>query len=182
MKMQTLDAPLYELNQESEHYKTLKEVKDSRPFINSILEEIEKEHGFEAGEFVYYGAIGFGFYRSSKNFEEFKKELMKNPDRNGVYMFKKSSKIYKAIHPKMIQITEIEEKVSPFALHDIFGFNNVKASQWVGDRYFVGVKSAERTEQDLDTKQRGERYSVEPVKEIEYKEYLSLIMEALNKE
>lgn len=180
--MQTLDMPLYELNQGSEYYKTIKEIKDSHSFINSIIDEIDKEHGFEKGDFVYYGSSDFGFYINSKSFEKFKDELKKHPDRNGVYRFKRSSKIWKAIHPKMKPIAEIHNKKNPFALHDIFGWNNLKATQWVGDRYFVGVRSTENIESSLGTEARKKMFEVEPVQHIDYKDYLGLIMVAYDKQ
>lgn len=177
--MKTLNSPLYELNQDSEYYKILKEVKDSQPKINEIIREIAELVGFESKEFLYYGSRGFGFYRNSLAYEKFENQLTKNPDGNGVYKFKRTSPTYKIISPKVLEIERIKNKVNPFALHDMLGYNNLVASQWVEDRFFVEVKSEDTTERILNADERRKQYEIEPVKEVSYKEYLELVMSEL---
>jgi hypothetical protein len=180
--MEALSAPLFEVNPESSYYKKIKEIKDARPRINKVLQEIGEELGFDSKEFAYYGSQGFGFYDNSVAYEKFEKELMKNPDKNGVYLFKKRTPSFKKISPKILELEKIHNSVSPFALHDIFGVNNLKAAQWVGERYFVEVKSESITRDKLSSSERIKQYAVEPVKEIEYKQYLLLVVEAIGKD
>lgn len=179
--MEALSEPLFEINQDSDYYKKIKEVKDARPRINKVLQEIGEELGFDSKEFAYYGSAGFGFYGNSTAFDKFENELTKKPDRNGVYLFKKRTSSYKKISPKLLELEKINRSVSPFALHDIFGLNNLKASQWVGDRYFVEVKSASVTRDKVSSPERIKQYAIEPVKEMEYKQYLLLVVEEIGK-
>ena len=174
--MQTLSEPLYEINQESEYYKKAKWKKDQNKRINEIIDELANELGFDGEEFRFYGSGGFGFEYNSNGYEKFKDQLTKNPDSNGIYTFKKSSKTYKIANPKLIEIDKIQQSVSPFALHDIFGWNNLKASQWIDDRLFIEVKNSEVTVKKIMSESRSKQYPIEPVKEIPYKEYLQLIL------
>lgn len=182
MKMQTLSEPLFELNQESEPYKNFKEKKDDQPRINQIFKEVAEEFGFGTKDFGFYGSRGFGFHQYTDSREKFKDELNKNPDSNGIHKFKLSSKTFKKMSPKLLEVENIIHKVSPFELHDVFGFNNLTASQWIGDRFFVEVKNADRTKELLESKDRRKHFEIEPVKEITYKEYLQLVMNELESE
>lgn len=177
--MKTLNAPLFELNPESKYYKTIKAIKDSNSRINEILGEIASEFDFELDEFSYYGSRGFGFKYDTESYEKFEAHLTKKPDSNGVHTFKKTTATYKLISPKLVEVDEILSKKDSFALHDIFGFNNLKASQWIKDRYFVEVKSETVTQEALNSSERGKRFEVEPVMEASYKDYLLLITESL---
>lgn len=177
--MKTLNAPLFELNPESKYYKTIKIIKDSHSRINEILREIASEFDFKLDEFSYYGSRGFGFKYDTEAYEKFENQLTKKPDRNGIHTFKKTTAIYKLISPKMVEVDKILSKRDPFGLHDIFGFNNLAASQWIKDRYFVEVKSEAITREALNSSDRGKRFEVEPVMEASYKDYLLLITEEL---
>lgn len=185
--MQTLQGPVYEIHQESDYYKVVKERKDSNVRVNEILGGIAKEFGFDSAEFFYYGSGGFGFERYSKGYEKFEVHLTKNADRNGIHTFKRNSIPYKKISKLLKEVYEIEEKVDPFALRDIFGFNNLSASQWVGDRYFVGAKSEELVLERIEARKSkvatkdGDDF-IEPIAQISYRDYLLLVAEALAKE
>ena len=174
--MKTLNAPLFELNQQSIYYKVLKEVKDNNPRIDQIIRKTAELIGYDSSEFVYYGSRGFGFYGDSKAYEKFKDQLTKRPDRNGVYTFKRTTSTYKTVSPRMLEIEKIQSKINPFALHDIFGLNNLVATQWIEDRFFVEVRSEEDTKKLLVSERRRKQCEIEPVKEIGYKEYLELVM------
>lgn len=180
--MQTLSEPLFELNPESESYKKFKAKKDAQPRINEIFKSVANEFDYEIKEFAFYGSGGFGFYYGTNGYEKFKDELVKNADKNNVHKFKVSSKTFKQMSPKFVEIDNILHTVSPFALHDIFGLNNLTASQWIGDRFFVEVKNADRTKELLVSDRRKKNFEVEPVKEITYKEYLQLVMNELENE
>lgn len=185
--MQTLQGPVYEIHQESDYYKVVKERKDSNVRVNEILNGIAKEFGFDVAEFFYYGSGGFGFERYSKGFEKFDIHLTKMADRNGIHTFKRNSIPYKKISKLLKEVDEIEGKVDRFALHDIFGFNNLSASQWVGDRYFVGAKSEEVVLERMEARKLkvaskdGVRF-IEPIAQISYRDYLLAVAESLAKE
>lgn len=179
--MQTLNEPIFEVNQESDFYKKSKERKDKRPRINEILNEIANTVGFDVEEFQYYGCYGFGFSYGSDGYEKFKDQLMKNADRNGVYKFKKTSAVFKEISKKLEEVDKINNIVNPFEIHDIFGINNVTAAQWLGDRYFVEVKHKKTTEIFINKPDRSRQYKVEPIKEVSYKDYLQLVLDHVNK-
>lgn len=59
------------------------------------------------------------------------------------------------------------EEINPFKAYDVFGLNNVKANQWIGERWFFGVKD-------------GEKVSSDEVVKIDYKKYLQLLLEKLD--
>lgn len=177
--MQTLDSPMYEVNQESEYYKKSKARKDLQGRVNEILDEVASALGFDVTEFDYYSSGSFGFKWTTKAYDKFKDQLTKHSDRNGIHTFKKPTAGYKTISKMLKEIDEINKDKNPFALHDIFGINNLKASQWVEDRLFVGVKDAETTEKMLIREGRSKQYPVEPVKAMDYKEYLILVTKQL---
>ena len=130
--MQTLDAPVYEVNQTSTWYKKkIKQMEDQR----RVFKKLNTQY-FQDGGFSYYHSEHFGVAGQSKDFETYKDEVRKNPDKNGVHIFKVRSPhfpIFKAL------LEEIEE-ISPFKTHDVFGLNNVEASQWLGEKWFFQVK------------------------------------------
>jgi hypothetical protein len=156
--MQTLDAPVYEVKQDSEWYKAaIKRNKDINDFFKKVNEEYFKDNGF-----VFYHSEWFGIQADSEDFETYKDELLKNPEKNGVHIFKKRSKYFNIFKELIEQI----EEISPFKPHDALGMNNISASQWIGDRWFFGVKHEKLVKGD----------EVVPV---DYKDYLKLVMSKL---
>lgn len=180
--MQTLNEPMYEINQNSEHYKKAKWRKDQQGRINEIITSVALEYGFDAEALQIYSHACFGFKWHAPDVDKFKEHLTKNSDRNGIHTFKKTSKLFKEISPKLKELTDIDRSVNPFALHDIFGLNNLVASQWIGNRLFVSVKDQAHTEKLLKSEGRSTQYPVEPVKHISYKEYLQLFISATEQE
>lgn len=182
--MKTLDAPLYEVNQESTFYKNSLEKRNYHLKISVVIGEIAEAYGFDQDDFRYYGPFGFGFLGSSDAYDLMKEHLVKNSDRNGVYTFKKISKPYKDISARLLSIPEIN--FNPFQAHDVFGANNLIASQWVEERLFYGVKVASETEYAVtkraeSAKEQGKEY-VEAVVSIDHKDYLRLILDKLEKD
>lgn len=161
MMTQPIDAPVYEVKQDSEWYI---ETKARLQREDEFFKEINSTY-FEDRGFAYYHAEHFGVDGKSKDYEKYKDELLKNPDKNGIYIFKKKSK-YVPIFKEMI--AKVGEK-NPFKSHDVFGVNNLKYSQWIGDRWFFSVKNEEYIK---DPK--------EEVQPIEYKEYLKVVMDSLD--
>jgi hypothetical protein len=155
--MSALDSPVYEVKQDSEWYKS--EVKREQD-IKNFFEKINSEYFCDNG-FSFYHSEYFGVNYKSKDYEKYRDEVTKNPNKDGVHTFKKRSKHFK-IFKEMIEQIEFS---SPFKRHDVFGLNNLTASQWLGDRWFFGVKHEKFV--------KGEE--VEP---IDYKEYLKLLLEA----
>lgn len=157
---QTLDAPVYEVKQDSEWYI---ETKARNERETEFFKEINSTYFNDRG-FAYYHSEHFGVNGRSEDYEKYKDELLKNPDKNGVYIFKKKSK-FVPIFKEMI--AKVGDK-NPFKSHDVFGTNNLKASQWIGNRWFFSVKR--------------EEYIKDPsgeVQPIDYKEYLALLMSSL---
>lgn len=178
----TLSEPMFEIHPDSEYYGQVKSVRDARPRINEIIDGIAATHGFNPEEFNYYGSEGFGFKAKSEGRVKFERDLSKNPDRNGIYLFKKTTAVFKAIKPEMQKIQEIRNKRNPFGLHDITGVNNVSRSQWLDQRLFVEVKSMDEVERMMADPNRSTRYPVEPVKQVKYTEYLELALTLLKEE
>lgn len=170
--MQTLNAPIYEVNSVSKFYKQQFAIRQQEIETSKVIGELATEIGFNADDFLYYGPYGFGFKMSSESYDLFKEHLTKNDDRNGVYRFKKSSKPYKVISKRMESVQSIEK--DPFTPHDVFGINNLRYSQWLDDRLFYEVKDAAMTEQTIEKRKGGE--GIEPLLEIAYREYLELVM------
>lgn len=160
--MNTLDSPVYEVKQNSQWYKDVMQREED---IERVFREINKEYGFENDGFTYYHPDYFGVFAESKDYEKFKEHLLKNPNSDDIYIFKKRSPYYSDIKKKLETIRE----VSPFKKHDQFGVNNLKRSQWIGDRWFFSVKKEELV--------KGEE-----VVAVDYKEYLTLVMDELDKE
>ncbi|MGG0052966.1 hypothetical protein [Bacillus atrophaeus] len=156
--MQTLDAPIYEVKQESEWYKSEKKRKED---INSFFDRFEEKYGIKEG-FSFYHSEYFGVYKGTEAYEVFKDDIVKNPV-NGFYAIKKRSKHFKEIKAMIEQI----EKVNPFNSHDELGLNNMTGRQWIDDRWFFGVKSAQFVKGDS-------------VVAIDYKEYLNIVMDNLD--
>ena len=156
--MQTLDAPVYEVRQDSEWYKeTVKRDTDINNFFKEINEKYFTDNGFS-----FYHSEYFGISGSSKDYETYKDHLLKNPEKNGMYPFKKRSKYY----PIFKEMIEKIDRGNPFKAHDVLGLNNVAASQWLGDRWFYQVKRAEDVKDTTGAE----------VTPIEYVDYLSLVM------
>jgi hypothetical protein len=156
--LQTLDAPIYEVNKDSEWYK---KEKKRREDITEFFKKVKSEYGLGEG-FSFYHSKYFGVRAGSKEYEIYKEEVSKNP-KDGFYPFKKRSKHFKVIKELIEQI----EEVSPFKSHDEFGLNNTSASQWIGDRWFFGVKR----EQDV----KGDEVTL-----INFKDYLAVVMSHLD--
>ncbi len=158
--MKTLDSPVYEVKQESDWYKkTAARREKRRNFFKEINEKYFKDNGF-----AYYHSEYFGVSGDSEDYEVYKDELKKNPTKDNIYIFKKRSKYY-PIFKEMIE--EIDDNYSPFEGHDRLGTNNMTGSQWIGDRWFWGVKNESNVKSD-------------EVKPIDYKEYLQVIMETVD--
>ncbi|MEL3959458.1 hypothetical protein NST17_20110 [Caldifermentibacillus hisashii] len=158
--MKTLDAPVYEIKQDSEWYKKeIKRQKDTDNFFKILIDK----YGIGRG-FAFLHSEYFGVYEGTEAFKLLKDDVLKNGDKNGFHSFKKKSKYYEPIKYLIEQI----EKISPFKTHDVFGLNNVKATQWVGDRWFFQIKNEELIK------------NKEEIFPIEYKEYLKVVMENLD--
>lgn len=156
--MQTLDTPIYEVNQDSEWYRKMrKKREDQEEFFKKVKSEYDLGEGFG-----FYHSEYFGVHYGTKEYDTYKDEVVKNGDK-GFHSFKKRSKLYNPIKKLIEQI----EQVSPFKSHDTFGLNNIAASQWIGDRWFYGVK---------DEKHIKDTSEISP---IDYKDYLKIVMDAL---
>lgn len=156
--MNTLNAPVYEVKQDSQWYKQkVKQKSDIKKFFEKVNSEYFKDNGFS-----FYHSEHFGIQAESKDLETYKDEVSKNPNKDGVHIFKKRSKYFKIFKELLDQI----EEVYPFKAHDVFGLNNLTASQWIDNRWFFGAKNEKYVKGD----------EVEP---IDYKEYLKLVMETL---
>lgn len=156
--MKTLDAPIYEVKQNSEWYKSEKKKRED---INIFFDKFKKKYGTNIG-FAFYHSEYFGVQAGTEAYELFKEEVTKNPKEKDFHPFKKRSKYYTEIKELIEQI----EEISPFKSHDVFGLNNVSASQWIGDRWFFGVRDIECV--------KGEE-----VTPIGFKDYLKVVMEKL---
>lgn len=177
---QTLSEPIFEINPDSDYFKQSKAVRDANKKIYAIIDEIAEEYGFDAKEFPHYDSGMCGFLSRSEGLKKFQSEVTKNSDRNGVHTFKKNSKMWKEIQPRMKQVAEYYNAgPSPFALIDIVGMNNSKYTQWVAGRMFIQVKDREHALKEVGSDKRKERYSAEPLLEIPFKEYLALVMETI---
>jgi len=158
--MQTLDEYVYEFKQDSKWYQgKVKEREGIKDFFNKINNEYFEDNGFS-----FYHEEHFGVQGYSEDYEKFKNEVKKNPDKNGVHIFKKRSKYY-SIFKDMLKEINI---ISPFMAHDVLGSNNMRASQWLGDRWFWEVKNPDAIKSD----------QVEPVV---YKEYLEVVKDSIDK-
>ncbi len=156
--MNTLNAPIYEVKQDSEWYKETAAYRErQKQFFKEINEKYMKDSGF-----VYWNSEYFGIDGNSSDYETYKDELRKNPD-DGVYIFKKRSKYY----PIFKEMIEKIGKRNPFKSHDVLGMNNMTGNQWVGKRWFYGVKDPSAVVGD-------------EVTPIDYKEYLKVVMNTLD--
>lgn len=162
-KMQTLDAPVYEVKQDSEWYKQkVKQDEETKQFFKTI----KKKYGIGEG-FGFYHSEFFGIHEGTEAFEKFRSELLKNPHKEtDFYPFRKRSKYFKEIK----ELIEDIERVSPFTSYDTFGLNNVTASQWIGDRWFFEVKHPEYIKNH------------DEITPIDYKDYLKIVMNHLDKD
>lgn len=161
--MQTLDAPVYEVNQDSQWYKDkIAEIEARKQFFDKL----EDKFGIRKG-FGYYHSEFFGLHEGTEAFEKFKGELLKNPHKNtDLYPFKKRSKYFNEIKEMLDGV----ERANPFYPHDVFGSNNVNASQWIGDRWFYEVKHPEYIKNHVE------------ITPIDYKDYLKIVMNHLDKD
>lgn len=156
---ETLSSPVYEVKKESEWYRQMKEMKEKqKEFFTKINEEYFEDNGFS-----YYHSEYFGVQADSKDYEKYKDEVVKNPKDNGFHAFKKRSKYYPIFREMLKEIPERD----PFKSHDVLGLNNISGSQWIGDRWFFGVKHEKYVKGD----------EVEPVA---YKEYLKAVMDVMD--
>jgi hypothetical protein len=158
-EMETLDAPVYEVKKDSEWY--LKE-KKRRNDISDFFKKTKDKYNLGEG-FSFYHSEYFGVQTGTKEHELYKDEVSKNPNKNGFHAFKKRSKYFKEIKELLEQV----EEISPFKSYDVFGLNNLTASQWIGDRWFFGVKH------ELHVKG-------EEAVPVVYKDYLNLIISKLD--
>jgi hypothetical protein len=159
-KVQTLNAPIFEVKQDSEWYKQkVKQQEDTKVFFKTIKER----YGISDG-FGFYHSEFFGIHYGTEDYKKFKDELRKNPHEGDFYIFKKRSKYYKEIK----ELLEKVEDISLFKSHDTFGTNNVSASQWVGEKWFFGVKKADYIKKH------------DEITPIDYKDYLKTVMNSLD--
>lgn len=156
--MNTLDAPVFEVKKDSDWYKETKQYNERR---KNFFEEMNKTYMKDSG-FVYWHSEYFGILGSSADYETYKDELKKNPVEDRIYIFKKRSKHYPIFKEMIKQIGDRD----PFKSHDVLGMNNMTGNQWIGDRWFYGVKNEECV-------------TGEEVEPIDYKEYLKVVVEAL---
>lgn len=160
--MKTLDAPVYEIKQNSEWYiSTVKRRLQIKEFFQKVNSEYFTDNGFS-----FYTSEHFGIQGCSKDYETYKDEVMKNPNKDGVHIFKKRLKFYELFKGMIEQI----EETNPFKSTDVFGLNNLSASQWIGERWFFGVRNSEYIK-DKESKE---------ITSIEYKDYLKIVMENLD--
>ncbi|WP_342496908.1 hypothetical protein NYE36_09935 [Bacillus sp. FSL R5-0593] len=157
--METLDAPIYEIKQESDWHKTEKKRREG---INKFFDEFEATYGIKDG-FSFYNSEYFGVRAGTEAYDFFKDEVMKNPTKDGFYAFKKRSKYFSEIGSMLKKA----EEVNPFKGHEVLGRNNIAAYQWIGDRWFFSVWDEKRVEGEEATP-------------IDYKEYLKIVMEHLD--
>jgi len=157
--MQTLDAPVFEVNQDSEWYKSQAR---RRSDIKDFFAKFKDIYGVSEG-FLFYHSEYFGVREGSKAYEIFKEELVKNPTEKGFYPFKKRSNSYKEIHLLLEQI----EDNNPFKSHDVLGINNITGSHWVLDRWFYGVRDIELI-------------AGKEVAAVDYQEYLNVVIDSLS--
>lgn len=157
--MGTLDAPIYEVKQDSDWYKAeIKSKEAKRNFFKILKEKFGAVEGF-----AFYHDEYFGVEEGTEAYEVFKDEVSKNPKKHGFHPFKKRSKHYEEIKSLIAAI----EIVSPFKAHDAFGLNNVTAHHWVDGRLFYGVKS-------------DKGIVSEEVAPVSFKDYLQVVMDNLN--
>lgn len=156
--MATLSHPVYEVKQDTKWYKEkLKWRKGSKQFF----EDLDKDYGIKVG-FHYYHSTYFGMTPDCTKFEEYRDQLTKNANKDGIYTFKKTSKMFKELSERI----KAFDLVYAFQHHDELGLNNVTRSQWLDDRWFFEVKNEKFVEGNS-------------VELIDYKEYLKFIVDSL---
>lgn len=175
--MKTLSSPLFEVNQESDYYKKVKDRHDKSSRVNEILAEVAKTLEINLDEFSYYSSSRFGFSKYTAAFDKYQEQLTKNADRHGIHTFKMKTTGLKLVSPMLKEIDEINRSNNPFDIHAIFGLNNLAASHWIEERLFFEVKDEEVTKKLLTSPDRNKRYEIEPIKEVSYKEYMLLALE-----
>lgn len=156
--MQTLDAPVYEVKQDSEWYiDMVKRDLQIKEFFKKINSEYFRDNGFS-----FYHSEWFGVQDDSLDYETYKDEVAKKPNKDGVHIFKKRSKYF----PIFKELLEHIEDRNSFKSHDVLGLNNISGSQWVGDRWFFGAKHEKFVKGD-------------EVLPIDYKDYLKIVMDSI---
>jgi len=160
--METLNSPVYEVRQDSEWYKNHMERKRLiKDFFRNVNSTYFKDSGFS-----FYHSTCFGIQGYSADYETYKSELLKNPNKDGVHLFKKKSKYFNIFREMLEPIGD----PNPFKIHDVFGLNNAKASQTLKGRWFFEVGN-ENLIKDKEHKE---------ITPIDYKEYLTFVMENLD--
>lgn len=160
--MQTLDAPVFEVKQDSDWYKNeVERRKKTKEFFNKIRNDYIEDNGF-----AFYHESHFGIYADSKDYETYRDELTKHPDKNGLHTFKKRSTHYKVFKEMLEEIPSN----NPFKPHDVFGSNNMNQSQWLRGRWFYSVKDENRVPENSIG------IEIEP---ISYKKYLEIVMDVI---
>lgn len=157
--MKTLDAPVYQVKQDSDWYKSVIKQKEE---VRAFFKDFKDKYGVREG-FGFYHTEYFGAHKGTEAYDFFKDEVLKNPTKDGFYAFKKRSKYFKEIK-EMLEKIELSD---PFKSHDVLGLNNVSASQWLGDKWFFQVKDENLVKSD----------EVVPV---DFKEYLAVVMDKLD--
>lgn len=164
--MEALSAPIFELRKDCDWYKEKVKRKEK---INRAYEIIKERDYFPSGEFALYNPTTFGIPGNSEDVDTYRSQLLKNADSNGIYRFRKKSQMYKDIN-ELFKGTDIKD---PFKSHDTFGVNNVRFTQWLGDRFFVQVKNADVT--------RGNKTALQnEIREVPYAEYLKVLQEKVS--
>lgn len=163
--MHALSAPIYEVKQDSDWYK---ETVDREKKIKEASEIIKEKNYFPHEGFVLFTSMSFGVRAANSDAELYDDQLLKKADRNGIRMFKKKSPIKKEIQEIFGDI----EGENPFKIYDVFGLNNAKKSQWIGDRWFFQVKND-------DVVKKNETALENEIREVPYQEYLSLLQKVI---
>lgn len=151
-----LSAPVYEVRQDSEWYQ---QKFKRRQLLADFFKEINNTY-FKDNGFSFYSSTRFGVHKDSRDFEMYKNELKKQPTEHGVHLFKENTVHYKVFKELLQQIGDDD----PFKSHNVFGINNISKQQWVGDRWFFGVKDESQIEGN-------------EAQAIDYKKYLTILME-----
>jgi hypothetical protein len=144
MRERYLTGPVFEVLPESRFYiykdswrKANEEAKDTLKKVTELVGDT----GFS------FSGKSFGFSRAfvetGKLPKEFAGDVSKNHSR-GIYKIKKRSELYNKILPLSEEIDTIIEKTvvgTGFIAFDVFGLNNLSATQWIDDRLFASVHS-----------------------------------------
>lgn len=166
--MNTLQEPIYEIHKETQVYKEREQFRKDKNTINKLLKRLANDLAVPVEEIHYYKSGRFGILGNTKWHKKYHSELMKNADRNDIYLFKKTSEIATRNKKLMDEITQFHGQITPFLLHDLIGSNNFDGVQWVRDRLFVGV----RDEKDIPNA------SLAHLTKVDYHDYLDALSSA----